>query len=183
MPGEAEQPGAAAAAAGRLFTWAAGDFLLAPRSVIQTVRGYSECGRAFAVDSLIVLVVAAHGFGSLVLGDGCEVLHQAHRSFQSLKTGHLHAARYNATHVLQLSSLANIRPERVVLATNHSRLEEALDVTRWNGEDWGLATHAIQETRLWTSCSAAEHSDEPLLCGQEGEGSGDGTASCSTLDP
>ena len=57
---------------------AVGDFFLASRDIVRAVRGYAECGVNVHVDGLMVAAAAAHGFGSLVLGDGCELLHQQH---------------------------------------------------------------------------------------------------------
>lgn len=61
-----------------LFFTAVVDFFLASCKIVSAVCGYPECGVIF-VDGLTVATVAAHGFCSLVLGQGCEYIHQKHK--------------------------------------------------------------------------------------------------------
>ena len=138
-----------------VFTVAAGDFFLVSRHIVHTVRGYSECGHGLNMDMLFTMAVAAHGFGLLVLGDGCEVIHQDHECFLSCPTAFAGAPPFapNYVNMLDLGPLANLRPAHVSLEPHHRLEEDALDLTRWNGADWGLWRQALPETCLWSTCS------------------------------
>lgn len=141
-----------------LHRTAAGDFLLASRNIVEAVRGYPECGVNVFVDSLMVVVAAAHGYGNLVLGEGCEVLHQKHQCHNACLTEtdpkfQNPAFQEAQAKMLDLGSLANIRPANITLANGEKCVEQALDLTRWNDLNWGLAHHVIPETRLWSSSS------------------------------
>ena len=105
-----------------------------------------------------------------VLADGCEVLHQKHNCLNAcMRIDDTRfkdpAFREAMAKMLDMGALANIRPQHIPLAANQ-HVEEALDLTRWNDADWGLARHTIPETRLWSSCEApctdvdARHVDE-----------------------
>ena len=138
-----------------IFTVAAGDFFLVSRHIVHTVRGYSECGQGLNMDGLFTMAVAAHGFGLLVLGDGCEVIHQDHECFLSCPAAVAGSPPFapNYLKMLDLGPLANLRPVHVSLEPHHSQEEDALDLTRWNGVDWGLSRQVLPETRLWSTCS------------------------------
>ena len=143
-----------------LNTHAVGDFFLASRKIVRTVRGYPECGANKHVDALIVAAAAAHGFGNLVLGQGCEFLHQKHQCLNSClpedDVRFQNPAMIDAmAQMLDMGPLANIRPAHVTPGNNQSRIEDTLLLARWNTADWGLARHAIPETRLWSTCSAS----------------------------
>ena len=125
-----------------LFHMAVGDFFLASREIVRTVRGYAECGVNVHVDGLIVAAAAAHGFGSMVLGDGCEVLHQKHQCHNACLPEHNERFRNPAfleamAKMLDMGPLANIQPEEGISSPPNQSVEDSLDLWRWNDAGWG----------------------------------------------
>ena len=90
---------------------ATGDFFLAPRELMHATQGYPELPQNIHVDGMMSFLGLAHGYGHLLLGNGCLIYHQMHaRSTGFRPSVPINRLKLVAEAFIELGDLANIRP-------------------------------------------------------------------------
>ncbi|MGB1606963.1 MAG: hypothetical protein ACPIOQ_80300, partial [Promethearchaeia archaeon] len=136
---------------------AAGDFLLAAREVVGSIRGFAELPWNAQVDQLAVYAAVAHGYGQLIFGlNGCEIIHQEHAHTPTVHRGHIDCSKCSEGPWWKAAKGASwLHSENVCHKTLRAGQSAncrgeggGREAHRWNTEDWGLVRADLAEVEV-----------------------------------